>query len=99
MLSLFLPLHHSGTAEERYVVVASVAVAYLLKTPLGLTLTDLPESSSLVAPEMIDVETVSCLRRGVGNGQLAEPHARWVIADLMQWPVDHISHRDLDQWA
>ena len=53
------------------------------------------ESSSLVAPEMLDAEVLSVLRRAVLNGHLEEARAEMVIADLLRWPVDRISHRFL----
>ena len=53
------------------------------------------ESASLAAPELIDAEVLSVLRRAVLNGHLEEARARMVIDDLLQWPVDRISHRSL----
>ena len=47
-----------------FVVEASVAVEYLLRTPLGLTVADMIEGASLTAPELMDAEVVSVLRRG-----------------------------------
>ena len=79
----------------RYVVDASVAVEYLLRTPLGLTVADMIESASLAAPALIDAEVLSVLRRAVLNGHLEEARARMGIDDLLQWPVDRISHRSL----
>ena len=53
------------------------------------------EGASLTAPELMDVEVVSVLRRAVLSGRLEEARARMVVADLTHWPVDHISHRSL----
>ena len=53
------------------------------------------ESASLVAPEMLDAEVLSVLRRAVLNRHLEEARAQMVIADLLRWPVDRISHRFL----
>ena len=78
-----------------YVVDASVAVEYLLKTPLGLTIADTIEDSSLAAPELMDAEILSVLRRAVLGGRLEEARAQMVIDDLLLWPVDRISHRSL----
>ena len=80
---------------SRYVIDASVAVEYLLRTPLGLTVANMIESASLVAPEMLDAEVLSVLRRAVLNGHLEEPRAQMVADDLLRWPVDRISHRFL----
>ena len=78
-----------------FVVDASVAVEYLLRTPLGLTVADMIEGASLTAPELMDAEVVSVLRRAVLSGRLEEARARMVVADLTHWPVDRISHRSL----
>ena len=79
----------------RYVVDASVAVEYLLRTPLGVSVAGMIESASLVAPELMDAEVLSVLRRAVLNGRLEEARARMVVEDLAHWPVDRISHRAL----
>ena len=78
-----------------FVVDASVAVEYLLRTPLGLTVADMIEDASLTAPELMDVEVVSALRRAVLSGRLEEARAQMVVDDLTHWPVDRISHRSL----
>ena len=80
---------------SRYVVDASVAVEYLLRTPLGLTVADTIEGASLAAPELLDAEVLSALRRAVLNGHLGETRAEMAIDDLIRWPVDRISHRSL----
>ena len=80
---------------SRYVVDASVAVEYLLRTPLGLTVADTIDSASLAAPELLDAEILSVLRRAVLNGELAEARARMVVDDLLRWPVDRLPHRTL----
>ena len=64
-----------------FVVDASVAVEYLLRTPLGLTVADMIEGASLTAPELMDAEVVSVLRRAVLSGRLEEARARMVVAD------------------
>ena len=83
----------------QYVVDASVAVEYLLRTPLGLTVGDIIEDASLVAPELMDVEVLSVLRRAVLNGRLDEERAWMAVGDLGQWPVDRISHQFLSPLA
>ncbi len=80
---------------SRSVVDASVAVKYLLRTPLGLTVADTKEDASLVAPELMDAEVLSVLRRAVLNGQLEETRAQMVVEDLIHWPVDRVSHQSL----
>ena len=80
---------------SRYVVDASVAVEFLLKTPLGLTVAAIIEGASLVAPELMDAEVLSVLRRAVLNGHLEESRAQMAIDDLAGWPVYRVSHRPL----
>ena len=48
-----------------YVVDASAAVEHLLRTPLGLSLRGMLDDADLHAPELIDVEILSALRRAV----------------------------------
>ena len=80
---------------SHYVIDASVAVEYLLKTSLGLAVADIIDDASLVAPELMDAEALSVLRRAVLQQRLAEERAREAIDDLSHWPVDRISHKDL----
>ncbi len=79
----------------QYVIDASVAVEYLLKTPLGLTVADILGNASLTAPELVDAEVLSVLRRAVLSGNLEEARAEMAIDDLLHWPVERISHRAL----
>ena len=79
----------------RLAVDASVAVEYLLRTPLGLTVANTLDSASLIAPELMDAEVLSVLRRAVLNGVLEEARAEMAVEDLAHWPVDRISHRSL----
>ena len=78
-----------------YVVDASVAVEYLLRTPLGMAVTDMLDGASLAAPELMDAEVVSVLRRGVLSGRLDDARAEMAVEDLVHWPVDRISNREL----
>jgi predicted nucleic acid-binding protein len=82
-----------------YVIDASVAVEYLLKTRLGLTLAGTIEGSSLLAPELMDAEVLSVLRRATLNGHLDEGRALMAVDDLTTWPVDRIAHRTLTRLA
>ena len=82
-----------------YVVDASVAVELLLRTPLGLTLADTLENASLVAPELIDAEVLSALRRSVLRGAIEETRALMAVEDMARWPLNRISHRALARSA
>lgn len=82
-----------------YVIDASVAVEYLLRTPLGLIAADLIGNASLTAPELMDAEVLSALRRLVLGGRLGEARALMAIDILANWPVSRVSHRDLTRLA
>lgn len=84
---------------NRVVVDASVAVEYLLKTENGVSAADVLEDSELFAPELLDVEVLSVLRRAVLRGILDEARARFAIDDLEIWGVERISHRALSKPA
>ena len=56
----------------QYVVDASLAVEYLLRTSLGLKIADTIESAVLIAPALLDVEVLSVLRRAVLHKKLEE---------------------------
>lgn len=83
----------------RYVIDASVAVEYLLRTSLGLRVSELIDRASLFAPELLDVEVFSVLRRGVMNKKLEEHRALMALEDLADWEIDRIPHRALIQEA
>ena len=53
------------------------------------------DNASLVAPELIDAEVLSVLRRQVLGGKLEEARARLPISALLLWPIERISHRIL----
>jgi predicted nucleic acid-binding protein len=81
-----------------YVVDASAAAEYLLRTSLGLKVANIIEGGFLLAPELLDVEVLSVFRRAVLRRQLNEQRALRAIEDLMDWPIDRIPHRSL-VWA
>lgn len=60
-----------------------------------MAVTDLLDGASLAAPELMDAEVVSVLRRGVLRGQLDDGRAEMAVEDLARWPVDRISNREL----
>lgn len=80
---------------NQYVIDASVAVEYLLKTQLGIFISDVIEDAFLVAPELIDVEVCSAVRRAVLSGRIENERANIALSALQQWPVQRISHREL----
>lgn len=81
---------------NQYVIDASVAVEYLLKTALGLAAANIIEqASALHAPEFIDVEVMSVLRRLVNRGEVPEDRALLALDDLVWWPIERIPTRML----
>ena len=83
----------------RYVIDASAAVEYLLKTAIGKTIAAATEHSVLVAPELMDAEVVAVLRRAVLREELSEDRALVALDDLSGWPVERVSHRALAKSA
>ena len=83
----------------RYVIDASAAVEYLLKTPIGLALAELVKRASLIAPELLDAEVLSALRRAALSGRLDEGRALAALDDLAVWPVDRLPNRTLARLA
>ena len=81
--------------SDAYVVDASVAVEYLLNTRLGFSVTELIENAELFAPEMMDAEVLSALRRSVLYGDLDESRALTALSDLSDWPIVRVSHRSI----
>jgi predicted nucleic acid-binding protein len=86
---------------SRYVIDASAAAEYLLRTPLGLKLADLRVGLFLIAPELIDVEVLSVMQRAVLHHNIEEHRARFALEDLRDWPIDLISHTALvrEAWS
>jgi predicted nucleic acid-binding protein len=79
----------------RYVIDASAAAEYLLRTPLGIKLADLMAGAFILAPALLDVEVLSVLRRAVLRQQLEEQRAWLALEDLVTWPIDRITHTAL----
>ena len=53
------------------------------------------EDASLIAPELIDVEVLSVLRRAVMRQEISEQRALLAIEDLVDWSIDRITHKPL----
>lgn len=79
----------------KYVIDASVATECLLRTSLGLKIGDLIEGALLVAPELVDVEVLSVLRRAVLQGRLEEHRALLALEDLRDWQIERVSQAAL----
>jgi predicted nucleic acid-binding protein len=79
----------------RFVVDASIAVEYLLQTPLGQHASAMLGSAALFAPELIDAEVLAVLRREVLGGRLDARRATEAIEDLVEWDLERVRHREL----
>ena len=83
----------------RFVIDASAAAEYLLRASHGLKVSELIEGAEIAAPELLDVEMLSVLRRAVLKKRLEEKRALLAIEDLIGWDVERISHTMLIQDA
>ena len=83
------------------VVDASAAVEYLLRTETGERASLLADAETIFAPELLDAEVLEILRRLVSAKVLKKSRASQAVADLAQWPVQRLSHRELlaDAWS
>ena len=83
------------------IVDASAAVEYLLQTRLGARVAELLGHARLAAPELLDAEVLSVLRRESLAGRLPERRAAEAVTDLRDWGVERVGHRVLldDAWS
>lgn len=75
-----------------YVIDASAASEYLLRTELGIRIGAMIEDALLIAPDLLDVEVLSVLRRAVLRKKLKESRALTALDDLIRWPLTRIPH-------
>ena len=80
---------------SQFVIDASAATEYLLRTSLGIKVGVAIQDASLIAPELLDVEVLSVLRRAVLRHEITEQRAVLAIEDLIDWPIDRLSHKPL----
>ena len=78
-----------------YVIDSSVAVEYLLGTPVGLTIADVVENNDLVAPELLDIEVLSALRGFVLRNQISSDDALDAIREISALEIERVSHQHL----
>ena len=86
-------------SAEPYVIDSSATVEYLLDTDVGLQVAALIAGAQLIAPEMLDAEVLSALRRLVQQGDISETTALEALARLEDMPVEWVSHRALTRAA
>ena len=82
-----------------YIPDASAIVEYFLQTPAGLTVAELIADTELAAPELLDPEVMSSLRRRVLGGMLSEGQALRILDELADLPIERVAHRNLIRTA
>ena len=73
-----------------WVIDASVAVEILLRTAMGEHAWGMIHDGDLVAPDLLDAEVLSVLRRENLAGRLGEPRAREALDDLAAWGIERV---------
>ena len=84
---------------NEFIIDASVLVEILLRTPLGIWLRDNLQDVRLLAPELLDAEVLSALRRYERQGRIDHTRAIEALEDLVHLPISRISHRFLTPLA
>ena len=79
----------------RYVIDASAAYEYLVRTPAGRRIEDTIHLTIPVTSCLMDVEVISVARRNLRLGILSEERARLMIESLKRWPIERIDAREL----
>ena len=80
-----------------YVVDASIAVEYVLDTQLGVAAAGILRSNRLFAPELLDLEVLSALRKSALRNELTDEGAISAISELEKLRVQRISHEGLSE--
>ncbi len=83
--------------ETTVLVVDASALAPALADdgPDGDTARERLRGESLAAPELIDLETTSVIRRQLGSGNLDARRAQLALTDLVDLPLRRAAHRPL----
>ena len=77
------------------VIDASVAVEFLLRTPLGASISPRLASAELIAPELLDAEVLAVLRRAFLQQRVAATRAEEALEDLVAWKIRRIPNVSL----
>ncbi|HYT78738.1 MAG TPA: type II toxin-antitoxin system VapC family toxin [Actinomycetota bacterium] len=78
-----------------FVIDASAAAEVLFGTPLGERALETIGDEIVVAPELIDAEVLSFIRRKVLQGVVSPRRAGEAIGMMVAWPFTRLSHRPL----
>ena len=78
-----------------YVVDASVAFEYLVGSQIGQNFVEIVKGKRIIAPELVDAEVMSAVRRGVLRQTMSATRAVQVLEALVRWPLQRVPHSDL----
>lgn len=78
-----------------FVIDASAAAEVLFRTPTGERALERMGDEIVLAPELIDAEVLSFIRRKVLQGVVSPQRAGEAIGMLIAWPFTRLSHRPL----
>ncbi len=97
---LLPPCGPTATADDRctrvIVIDASVlATAVVDDGGAGVRARTRMRGEAATAPELIDAEVASALRRQVRSGALSADRAEAALADLVEYPLTRVGHRRL----
>lgn len=79
--------------EEIYIMDASAAVGYVLETGVGSRVATLIVGAHLIAPEILDAEVLSALRRKVHRAEITESEALDALDKLEGMTIERVSSR------
>jgi predicted nucleic acid-binding protein len=65
------------------------------RTPTGRSLAPRLIGADLVAPDLLDLEVASTLRRNVIRGHTTRQEAALLLAVLREWDIERISHQEI----
>ncbi len=82
-----------------YVIDSCAVAEVLMKTPLGNAVGRTIRGHQLFAPELIDPEVLSTLRRAVNRNTLSESDALTAVQWLTEWPITRLPHKPLNMMA
>lgn len=89
------PPQPEAAEAEIYILDASAAVEYLLRSDKGTLVAVIIDGKRLIAPDLLDAEVMSSLRRLVLGREIDEARALTALADLAAMPIERIPYRPL----
>ena len=80
---------------SRFVLDASAAFEYLVRTPTGLKIDSLIQGAVPITAGLMDVEVISIARRNERLKLVSPERASIVIESLLAWPIERVCARKL----